>query len=191
VWDTIWQNGKGQASLSIDPNAGTMEMTARSNFDDPGDADTLGGFGTYFYSPLPSGTLDIWATPVASYVWKDWAAWSAADTFGAIDLFVVPFDLSGNPADGGIDQIVWLWQDDCSFSEGDGSGTDRPAPLYGRLPVDNQHQYVIWVRCEIDAGSQGKGLISTSGARAQLVATIPFITWTFTGYEWPVVTAHP
>jgi hypothetical protein len=140
---------------------------------------------------VPSGTLDIWATPVATYTWKDWAVWSAANTFGTVDLFVVSFDLSGAPADGGIDQIVWLWQDICTFSEGDGSGTDLPAPLYGRVPVDNQHQYVIWVRCETDAGSQGTGFIRTSGARGQLAATIPCITWTFTGDGRPVGTRHP
>lgn len=182
VWNEPYKADAGIPTINLDPSVGTLDLHAVADKDGYGTADCLAGFGIYFYPPAPSGVLDIWTTPVASWSWKDWAVLSAAGTYGTVDLFVLSYDLHGNVTGVALDPYIWLWNDESTASETDGHRTDYAFSLGGQIHVDNSQQYIIWVRFDVDAAAYGHSLFTTAGAHAQLSGVIPSITWTFTGF---------
>jgi hypothetical protein len=94
-------------------------------------------------------------------------------------LYVGSYDLTGAPTGAVVDQQVTLWTDDSWFRGAGGHQGSNPGfGLYAPpIPVDQDHQYIIWVWCGGDISADGWGLLSGAGADDDFQVHVPYIGW--------------
>jgi hypothetical protein len=56
-------------------------------------------------------------------------------------------------------------------------GSNSGYGLFASIPVDRQHQYIIWVWCGGDVSADGFSTFWGSGASDMLDVSVPSISW--------------
>jgi hypothetical protein len=179
TWDAV-AGDAGPFNATADKNAGNLSVLSDSTGGNGGSCSSRSAVGIYFYPPAANGFLRVSATPGFNFWWIDNEVFSNAHTDGFIGLYVATSDLSGFDTGPVVDQVNMLWNHDCpNFHADNDQGSSSGYALNAGFPVDNDHQYAIWVWCGVDASSGGHNWFYSSGAIDTLSATVPSITWEF------------
>jgi hypothetical protein len=164
-------------SVTADRNSGALSIDLGTNLDDSSNVAGDAAVGIYLYPPT-FGTLQIWSAPSFNYFWGTVCDLDSAHADAWIGLFVGSYDLAGRWTGAVVDQQITLWSDD-SFVYGSRSnpGSNSGYGLFASIPVDRQHQYIIWVWCGGDVSADGFHILWGSGASDMLDVSVPSISW--------------
>ena len=170
-------------SSSADSSAGQITSAISTDFDQPSSATDTAGVGIFFHPPTDCpGTLSISATLSFTYSWSTICGFASAHSDGWVGLAVEQFDLAGFPAGMLVDQRISQWWADASWADTRiYSGSNNAFQLMASCTVDSQHVYHLWVRCGGSISGAGfTNRIGGSGARSEIIASVPSITWELT-----------
>lgn len=178
TWSAVSGKSVGNAETA-DSSSGDLSIRLWTDDNDSSAVSGRVAVGIYFYPPAANGNLQIWSSPAFAYEWWTYCGLASAHADGWIGLYVGSYDLTGAPTGAVVDQQVTLWSDDSWFTgAGDHQGSNSGFGLYAPpVPVDQDHQYIIWVWCGGDVSAAGWGLFSGSGAGDSLQVHAPYITW--------------
>lgn len=175
---------KGECDIQSDADkeSGDISFTIRTKNSQYGDASIYVEVGIQF-SPITNGSLHIWANPGLNYAWQSNCNLLHSESYGWIGLHVESFDVAGGLVGSPVDQKISLWGNAChSFGPGPQNGSYAAYPLSANLPVDTDHNYILWVRAQAHIEADGSGLFgSNSSALAEMALTVPSITWELAG----------
>ena len=177
TWGAV--DGKAQSNIeTANRTTGTVALNLSTDRDNSSSVAGRAAVGIYFYPPR-NGSLQIWSTPAFNYLWGTVCDLASAHADAWIGLYVGSYDLAGSFVGEVIDQRITLWTDDSwlygsRLNTGSNSGYGIYAPP---IPVDRQHQYIIWVWCGGEVSADGFHLFNGSGAVDQLNISVPSITW--------------
>lgn len=180
-YHTTWIGTSGETS----DNTVTAHPSGQMSFDistgDNGDSSVSAwaAVGIPFHSAVPSGLLNIWSTPAFSYAWADYCQTDGASADGWIGLYVNSFDLAGGDTGAVVDMQWSLWSDSSWWNGTWGEATNSGFALrWPPIPVDQDHQYVIWVWMGGDVSGGGwSNPFWGSGAFDIMNVAVPSISW--------------
>jgi hypothetical protein len=180
-YDDVWTSGGGVAANAA---SGRFEAAAVTSHPTQNTQVLDHGAGLAVrYRPLGARKLIRFsAFTKYSYDWYLRSSGLAAETYGFFGILLESFDLQGRNGRMELKVGTYLWRDRTDWFSTDGDRADDEILPVGQSTIyflsSQGRYYKVWVYCMVGAAASRSGGFGTSSfARAQLKALVPFVVF--------------